>query len=190
NLLYADRICNFVLAVLQRDIEMLKGRGKSGIDILGLELKLQCTVCGHLFNGTLDRLDSVMPGQVRVVDYKTGSDSPEALALKKASPVFRGTDAYSNKAALQFYIYDRMAESAMSDVLKGNELVNSMYASSVIGKEIPKEYPQNETFNEEMEDELQGLFAELEDKDTGFRRNKDKCKFCDFRNLCAITDDK
>ena len=92
--------------VLECDIKLVRANGP--IRILGLERPMTVEICGHSFTGKIDRIDSFRDGMVRVVDYKTGRDRQGALALDEVAEAFNS----ENKAALQFFVYDRMIEAS------------------------------------------------------------------------------
>ncbi|MBO4465233.1 MAG: PD-(D/E)XK nuclease family protein [Bacteroidales bacterium] len=186
DLVTADIIVNYVLQVIKSDLKLMGNR--RSLEILGLEAHLgPVEICGHKFHGYIDRIDSFEDGTARVVDYKTGSDRQNVLSTSlKPSSIFKGDNVYANKAALQFFIYDRLVEN--NPRCAGLALSNSMYAMSDFFEEDVRVWEQDEEFNKSVEEELQKTFDEMENPETGFKKvdkNSNSCKFCDFRVICG-----
>ena len=186
DLVTADIIVRYVLRVIESDLKLLGGR--DSFRILGLEEPMDTVrIAGHKFYGYIDRIDSFEDGVVRVVDYKTGSDKPEVL-----SPTVSGSKVLDSKykAALQFFIYDRLIEGDKR--FAGMEVRNAMYAMGSFFTEDVRSYPRGEEFDRKAEESLEALFAEMEDPDKGFARVEDKigspCGYCDFKAICGRTN--
>ncbi|MBQ2522399.1 MAG: PD-(D/E)XK nuclease family protein [Bacteroidales bacterium] len=178
DLIEAEALVAYIKKVLERDLERLSG-GKT-LTIEATEEGYNCEICGHRFYGVIDRLDCPGDNVLRVVDYKTGKDDPDVLTLSNASEVFAG----KKKAALQFYIYDRLVEP----LRKGRRLVNAMYAKNSLFAGPVQDYEADGDFMQGTEKELDRLFAEMEDPQTDFARNTDHCTYCDFKRLCGVTE--
>ena len=186
-------ITRYVVETLRRDMALLQRNGTDSFRIIGLEKKVAADICGCRFFGVMDRIDSLYPGMIRLVDYKSGADTQAVLAVTDAdaeefvSKIFDGP--YSSrkdfKAALQFYIYDRMLKEA--GLVGGNQLFNSMYATSEMFRSDPVVFPESPEFSRLMDERLEGLLKELKDKDVPFERtgDADACRFCDFKMICG-----
>lgn len=186
-------ITRYVVETLRRDMALLQRNGTDSFRIIGLEKKVAADICGCRFFGVMDRIDSLYPGMIRLVDYKSGADTQAVLAVTDAdaeefvSKIFDGP--YSSrkdfKAALQFYIYDRMLKEA--GLVGGNQLFNSMYATSEMFRSDPVVFPESPEFSRLMDERLEGLLKELKDKDVPFERTgeADACRFCDFKMICG-----
>jgi hypothetical protein len=92
----------------------------------------------------------------------------------------------ANKAALQFHIYDRMAQ-ASSLVSASDQLCNSLYATADLFRNVPAIYPTSPKFSELMDVRLKALIDEVRDRDVPFRRTDETeaCRYCDFRMICG-----
>ena len=181
DLVTADIIVRMVKKILEEDLRVIRTHGE--MHILGLELRRHVTIAGHKFTGIIDRLDSFPDGTVRVVDYKTGGDSPDVLGPElDVSLVFSEKDGHKNKAALQFYIYDRMVEEKY-----GSGVLNAMYAMSDIFKHPVPEYSQNPGCNALFEKKIEELLEEMENPEVNFTLTGEinNCKYCDFKSLCG-----
>ena len=179
DLVTSSLLVKFITRVLECDIKQIRMGGP--IKILGLERPMDVEICGHNFHGVIDRLDSPRPGIVRVVDYKTGRDTQGVLSLSDAPDSFGG----DNKAALQFFIYDRMV-AAMRE-FDGKSIHNSMYAMKSFFTEDVETYPYNESFAAGVEKLVKAKLDEMEDTGIPFKRCEDsnECKYCDYCILCG-----
>ena len=186
-------VVRYVLETLRKDLMLLQRVGASSFRIVGLEKKVGADICGCRFFGVMDRIDSVIPGTVRLVDYKSGSDSQDILDVTDESAeavvekIFDEPYPYRRdfKAALQFHIYDRMLKEA--GIAEEGRLFNSMYSTSEIFKEPPVIFPECERFSRLMDERLERLLTELKDRNVPFERAKevDACRFCDFKMICG-----
>ena len=191
NIIFEDLVCRCVRKAVERDIALLEGSGSEGFRILGLELKRFWELDGFRFIGFIDRLDSCRPGEVRVVDYKTGKVTDEdflitdANAAEVVDKLFGTDNAKRPKIALQLYLYDRMVEDHPD--CRGARIVNSVYQTSRLFVRDVESVAVGGTFRTLMEERLRGLLAEIADTSVPFRRTEDTrtCEWCDFKNICG-----
>ncbi len=191
NLVVSDVIVRYVARTLERDIEILKGKGRNGFDIIGLEMPLYGDFEGQKFKGFIDRMDSCGEGMVRIVDYKTGKvlDEDENICDSNAEMiaelVFKPEIRNRPKIALQFFIYDMLYHMNMAS--EGMSLYNTVYSTSCIFRKTPAEIPENRIFRDAMEERLRALLSEMYDVSIPFRRTemKDICKYCNFKVICG-----
>lgn len=188
DLLDARLALQFVTKVLRRDIELIRARGP--LRILGLEKEYDRVELfpGFLFKGYVDRLDTFGDGTVRVVDYKSGSDDPEALKLlaEGASAIESRGLAKIDKAVLQFYIYDRFV--AQDKEFLGKARANSMYAMGDIFRNPVAVNGESPASADVMGRLLEELLKQIVDTEVPFIRTSDsqKCKYCDYCSLCGV----
>ena len=191
NLVFEDLVCRYVRKAVQRDLELLGAAGAGGFRILGLEQKRTAQIGGFRFVGYIDRLDSITPGEVRVVDYKTGrvTDDDFLITGENAASVvdklFGPDNRKRPEIALQLYLYDRFV--AGDAALRGQAVVNSIYQPSRLFVRGVENVALDEGFLSLMEERLDGLLAEIADLQVPFRRTEDTktCEWCDFKNICG-----
>ena len=191
DLVSVDIAVKFVIKVLENDIELIKLHGP--FTILGLEKSYyDQQICGHKFMGFIDRLDSFEDGSVRVVDYKSGSDSQDVLAVGDADAealadaLFDRAKGHGVKAALQFYVYDKFVGADIC--FAGRRINNSMYAMSDVFASGISVNPVSEVFTAAVDRQLANLFSELENPDVPFSKlppGSKGCEYCDFKLLCG-----
>lgn len=186
NLIDSRLALKFVSAVMERDMEIIRKNGRP-IRILGLELPCKAVINGFDFKGFIDRLDDIGDGFRRVVDYKTGSDNPRILDMSEdpsatAGKIFKESCHHEYKAALQYYVYDRMVDSE-----DGVRTENSMYAMNDIFLHPVKAYPESAAFDDAVSDNLDELFTRMTDPAVPFTRTADMntCKYCDYCMYCG-----
>ncbi len=191
NIILEDQICHYVRKVVQRDLELLAAAGREAFRIHGLELKRDTDIDGFHFVGYIDRLDSLLPGEVRVVDYKTGKVTDEDFLINDTNAdqvveaLFGDDNSKRPKIALQLYLYDRFV--AGDAALKGSRIVNSIYQPSRLFVKEVESVAVGGRFLTLMEERLHGLLGELADPAVPFRRTEDAktCEWCDFKNICG-----
>lgn len=191
NLIFEDMVCRYVTKTIQRDIELLASRGRDSFRILGLELRKTTSIGGFRFVGYIDRLDSIEPGEVRVVDYKTGrvTDSDfiidESNAESVVAALFGDDEGKRPKIALQLYLYDRFI--AGDENIRGLRVVNSIYQTSRLFVRQVENVALCGSFYELMDGKLAGLLAEIDDLSVPFSRTSDlkTCAYCDFKMICG-----
>lgn len=193
DLVSAEVIEKYVSRTIEADLEILKENKSGGFKLFGLEEPFKGKIHGFNFIGFVDRLDSIDGVSPRVVDYKSGSDNPDQLAInddnaeKAVENIFneKAGTRRKNKAALQFYIYDTLLR--MRDGFKTVQAGNSMYAITSIFRAKPETYPVNKSFCDFMDEKMKVLLDEIADTAQPFRRTEDSetCKYCDFKIICG-----
>ena len=192
DLVYEDMICQYVRKTVEKDIALMDSRGIDSIRILGLEKRCSSVIGGFQFTGFIDRLDSLVPGEVRVVDYKTGTvtdddynitdDNAGAVVDKLFGPKSDGRP----KIAFQVYLYDRFVRE--DPKYKGFTVANSIYQPCNFFVKDVECYPLSEEFYSLMDAALERLLAEIADLSIPFARTSDTekvCRYCDFKTLCG-----
>ena len=195
NIIYEDIVCKYVRRALESDIALLKERCSDGIDILGLELCVKGEICGQRFIGYIDRLDSVVGAEVRIVDYKTGrvSDNDFLISDENAEAVveavFSEDENARLKIPLQLYLYDRLVrlDAEAAALVRGRRTVNSIYQTNRLFVKDIEEVSLSPRFGELMSDRLESLIEEILSPDKDFRRigGPKTCSMCKFKTICG-----
>ena len=191
NLVYENVIVQYVIKTLRRDKELMEKLGVGSFKVLGLEKKVTTTIDGFKFEGFIDRMDSFLPGEVRVIDYKTGKvedkdvDINPSTAPGVAAAIFGEDNKGRPKIALQMFIYDIMVLE--DPELKDKMIINSVYQPAKLFKEGIKNVPMCVEFKDDMMDRLHNLLAEIKDVSLPWNRtsNQETCKYCDFKMICG-----
>ena len=182
-------ICEYVFKTLDRDIELV-GDGK--ITLLGLETKLHMQFHGFRFKGTLDRLDSLSEGSVRVSDYKTGKVDRLDLEIDDGNyeevlaAVTNPDDSKRRKVAFQVYIYDKLLleDGRFAGKILYNSIYqcNGMFTGKVEAVEVCK------PFIEGMDKILEGILDEISDTNRNWTRTEvaKNCEYCPFTDICKL----
>ena len=185
-------IVQYVLKTLQRDRELLDRLGAGSFRIIGLEKEYRMDFDGFRFIGYIDRMDSILPGELRIVDYKTGKvedkdvDVNDANAASVAEALFGADNSKRPKIAFQLFLYGVLAGG--SPEAEGMTLVNSIYQPSRFFTEGVRNVPVSQEFNREVEERLHGLLSEMSDTAVPWRRTddiKNTCAYCDFKVICG-----
>lgn len=191
NLVVTDVILKYVMKTLRRDLELLQRENVEFFEVLGREVRVSGEFKGQKLKGFIDRLDSFHPGQVRVVDYKTGKvldddekitdDNAEAIA----EDIFAEDIKERPKIALQFFIYDLLVQD--HPLAKGRQIFNCVYSTARLFKEPPLNVPRNEKFFDAVSRRLEDTLQEMYSLEVPFRRTKDEkvCEYCDFKMICG-----
>lgn len=202
NIIYAGMICRYVVQVIRRDIELMDSMGKDSLRILGLEHRRKMVIGGFSFVGYIDRLDSLTPGELRVVDYKTGKVTDDDFIINEdnASAVVEKLFGDDNRKrpniALQLYLYDRLLSEGRptdgagvpAEVASGKKIVNSIYQTQRLFVNPVENVELNPVFNSLMSERIDSLLSEISDPSVPFRRTEDRegtCKYCDFKTICG-----
>lgn len=193
NIIYEDMVCRYVKQVLRRDRELLDKYGVPAFKIFGLEKKCEMQMGGFNFIGILDRLDSFAPGEIRVVDYKTGKVTDQDFIInadnaeKVVKALFGEKDDDRPGIALQLYLYDVFVRRL--DCAGGRQIVNSIYSPSRLFVREVESVSVCPEFTNMMNDKLENLLLEIADTSKPWRRKRDeehKCRYCKFKRICGI----
>ena len=192
NLVIGDVIVKYVLKTIERDKEQLEARGSGEFEILGLEKRLECEFGGFRFKGYIDRMDSFAPGEIRVVDYKTGKVHQEDMQITEADGTKAvdklfgdGPFADKPKIALQLFIYDLLLEK--NGLSHGRRVIDSVYSTAQLFSGPPAQAEVGKSFYDAMSEHLAGLLDEISDISKPFSRTEDLsvCQYCDFKAICG-----
>ena len=190
NLVLENLLCDYVERTLAQDLRLLEEAGSEGFTILGLEQKVTGSIDGISFVGVIDRMDSYKPGEVRIVDYKTGKVTDEDLlitaqnARQVADLLFGPENKNRPKIALQLFLYNLMGSPLAP---AGSRLVNSIYSTARLYSQPLPDVPVCPEFSALAMDGLRQLLAQITDPAVPFRRTTETktCEFCDFKVICG-----
>lgn len=191
NLVTEQIILDYVKETLEYDRKLLLDSHSDGFRIIGLEEFREIALEGFRIVGFIDRMDSYLPGQVRIVDYKTGKVEDDDILITDANAASVADKLFgeSNKGrpgiALQLFIYGLLAHS--DSALKGQGIVNSIYSTAHLFTGPLKDMPESPEFSRIVRDKLSSLLKEIADVSVPFRRTKetDTCEWCDFKAICG-----
>ena len=198
NLVTERVIVEYVVKTLERDLELLKSKGGC-FRILGLELKCDWQTEDFTFHGSIDRLDEV-GGQVRVVDYKTGSVKDEEMEVTPdkvdslVGKLFASCNGNNNgnrpKILLQLFLYDMFARELMAKgkIPKKDAVLYSIYKPGRFFFEGVRATDPGDSFRTAVSKRLSGLLKDMTNPEVPFQRTDDifnTCKWCDFKNICG-----
>ncbi len=143
--------------------------------------------------GTLDRVDRLKSGKLRVIDYKSGG---KHLEFKSVESLFEGEGSERQGHIIQTLTYSMMLHHTL-----GVEVVPSLYyvrfmhtpnyspllvdKSSAEGGVISSYKIESEMFEKHLTQKL----SELLDRSIPFRQAEDKegsCSYCDFKQICRV----
>ena len=191
NLVTEQIILDYVKETLSHDLKLLRDSGSGGFRIIGLEQYREIDFDGFKIIGYIDRMDSYLPGQVRIVDYKTGKVEDDDILITDANAALVADKLFgkSNKGrpgiALQLFIYGLLAHSDAA--LKGETIVNSIYSTAHLFTGPLQDMPESPEFSRIVREKLSWLLKEIADVSVPFRRTQETatCQWCDFKAICG-----
>lgn len=196
NLVFEEILNKYVVKTLQTDLALMEEYNTDRFRVIGLELERFWDFKGHNFKGYIDRMDSFRDDEVRIVDYKTGKVDEKEVKINDENAdgvvdaLFSPDTKSKNRPeiAVQLFVYDRFVENDVEDKSVLNVLypIPRLFSSPELASNIlsSRECPD---FDDKVTEKLEGLFAEMMDTGTDFRRTKDSdtCKYCDFKKICG-----
>ena len=191
NLVLEQVLADYVDATLRYDAALLERGGAPSFQILGLERRHETVFEGFRIKGFIDRMDSFRPGEIRIVDYKTGKveDNDLLITDENAAAVVEKLFGPSNtgrpKIALQLFVYDLFAHELPQS--RGCRIVNSIYSTARLYTEALPDMPESPEFGRLMRERLRQTLAEMVNPDIPFLRTKEMktCAVCDFKTICG-----
>lgn len=189
NIITEDILCRYVRKVLERDMNLLHSEKSNAFSIIDLERTKRCDFEGYKLKGTIDRLDSLHEGQVRIVDYKTGHVSDEDIFIEDGNAeavvdaIFGDDSTKRPKIALQMWIYGLLCTAET----KGRQTLNAIYQTARLFTDGILSAPACAKFSRLMAPRLKELLDTICDPEKPFRRTEDResCKWCDFKKICG-----
>ena len=140
--------------------------------------------------GSIDRIDEMTDGRVRIVDYKTGNDEIKVADLNDLTES-TATKSH-NKGVLQLFLYcnmharDRHFTGAIWPMLYAMKKIftDGLQPVKISGEPLYDYTSHNEAVMEALNCKLRSLF----DRDTPFAPTpSDKhCHYCDFKAMCGM----
>lgn len=191
DLVVEDVVIEYVIKTIERDLELLETAGSDAFDILGLEQTFKGEYDGFRFLGIVDRLDSLRPGEARIVDYKTGKvedadvDINDSNAESIVSALFGEDNNGRPKIAFQLFLYDLLCQN--DSRVRDCRLVNSVYPPAGFFSKPVREDAVSQEFVRLTKERLSALLAEMVSLEIPFHRTSDEktCSYCDFRMICG-----
>lgn len=196
NLVFEEILNKYVVKTLQTDLALMEEYNTDRFRVIGLELERFWDFNGHKFKGYIDRMDSFRDDEVRIVDYKTGKVDEKEVKIndENADDVVDALFSPDTKSknrpeiAVQLFVYDRFVEKDVEDKSVLNVLypIPRLFSSPELASNILSSRECTD-FDDKVTEKLEGLFAEMMDTGTDFRRTKDSdtCKYCDFKKICG-----
>ncbi|MDP2724104.1 MAG: PD-(D/E)XK nuclease family protein [Bacteroidales bacterium] len=160
--------------------------------LLGVEQTLSTTVDtapGQVrLEGKIDRIDMTQSsGEVRIIDYKTGSVTPNDLKIKEIELLTNSPDF---PKAFQLMQYALMYSDAHpgKPVTAGNISLRN-HTQGFISPQFPDTFSSSMEALVEFKTNLIQLIENMLDKNQSFcqTENKDLCTFCDYKQICNRT---
>ncbi|MFI3279693.1 MAG: PD-(D/E)XK nuclease family protein [Rikenellaceae bacterium] len=141
--------------------------------------------------GTLDRVDRLKSGRLRVVDYKTGG---QHLEFKSIDALFNGAGKERQGHIIQTLTYSMLLRNSLGvEVVPSLYYVrfmhNPTYSPLLVDKSEAEPIATYAAKSEAFEEHLTEKLSELLDRTIPFRQTEDQegtCTYCDFRSICRI----
>lgn len=139
--------------------------------------------------GTIDRVDRLADGSVRVVDYKSGGDE---LRIKSVEEIIDGSLRGTRGAVLQVLIYSLLAAKKYSaPVTAALYVARKMGTPGYAGAEIvldgSKLSPIPPAVMDEIEERVGDVVGQIIDPEIVFSQSDNRpdcCKYCPYRPVC------
>ena len=191
NIIIEEVVLEYIKAALRHDLHLLGQSGSEGFRVLGLEKYMSTVIDGFKFIGFVDRIDSYKPGEVRIVDYKTGKVEDEDILITDSNArgvtdkLFGEVNTGRPKIALQLYLYDQFAHDGL--LRSGETVVNSIYSTARLLTSPLPDVPESPSFSELVRERLHDTLTEIADTSIPWKRTADKhlCSLCDFCSICG-----
>ncbi len=167
------------------------------LEIFGTEQKHRYQLKLHsgesvVIEGTLDRVDLLPSGKLRVVDYKSGG---KHLEFKSIESLFNGEPEERQGHIIQTMTYSMILQKSQHrEVVPSLYYVRFMntpdYSPLLIDKSSAEgAIASYKTHSEPFEEELTAKLTELFDRTIPFRqadKQEGCCDYCDFRKICRV----
>jgi|GEM_PF-6102500 len=190
-------VLRYVERALQHDLKVATEDGP--FHILGIELQLNTdvdvTINGTLtsvrLHGTIDRIDRMPDGTLRITDHKTGSYNPQKAAKLKvatADAFEEGKSDYSYPFQVLVYTYVAMRNLSAPTIRAGINFLRSTagHTHPVVFGDRTDGMDANHA-QQWFNDAINPVITELLDVTVPFSQTTDtaNCEYCHLRGLCG-----
>ncbi len=180
-------VMHHVLVEIIRQLLKVESETIAPFDFIGAEVKLKdrLKISDQLtvnFTQTIDRIDRVN-GQLRFVDYKTGSDTLEAAGIDDLFN-YKAHAIFQLMLYCHFYAMNTGDTQAITPIIyKTRDLFTTGIRNLSIDKNTLYDY---HTAYDEFVDRFNSLVSEIFNPDVPFRQaeNIEACTFCKFKQIC------
>lgn len=190
-------IKDIVIKYITNGVMAYDSSSSAPFEVVGTEQKHRYTIplpSGQsiTLEGTLDRVDRLASGKLRVIDYKTGG---KHLDFKSVESLFEGSGEERQGHIIQTLTYSMMLHHTLdTSVVPSLYYVRFMHTPTYSPLLVDKSVDEGVVASYEMESEmfeehLTRKLEELLDRSIPFRQTEDikgSCTYCDFRPICRV----
>ncbi len=159
-----------------------------GVEYKVLDQPLDIPDVGTIkFRGTIDRLDSLADGRLRVVDYKTGN---RTTSFKMLEEVFSGE--HKSSAAFQVLLYSllmtrKFKQQVQPELYQISKMSGDDYSSELMLNKAVIQYVDANIERDFLDNLSSAIFRPMFDLATRFEPTDkaDRCTYCDYKALCG-----
>ena len=172
NIVFEDIICKYAEEIIKEDLRLAENGTPARI--IDVETGKSISMGGFEFIGFIDRLDSLAPGELRVVDYKTGG-------VKVSGDILFEKDTVPS-VGLQIYLYKLFLGDVPENV------TGSVYCTAaMVGGKRSYDIPLDPVYCSTMQGKIDDALQEISDTSIPWKRTtvEKTCKHCDFKTLCG-----
>lgn len=179
-------ICRMVQNIVKYDA--MEG---SQFTITDMEKSVSCKISDITIKGTIDRIDRMEDGSIRIIDYKSGANKWDCASL---DGLVNGAQKERNEAIFQTLTYSLIANKSFNTPVTAELYVARKMGKATNGDQAIKIAGQrqtpilNSTF-EEIEKKIGVILQEITNPNLPFTQSANKpesCTYCVYKPICQI----
>lgn len=159
--------------------------------IMDMEKTLSCNISGITVKGTIDRIDRMDDGSIRVIDYKSGGNKWECKSIEG---LINGTQKEHNEAILQILTYCLIANENFSAPITAELYVARKMGRVQIQDQViriggERQAPISNSTLDEIEEKIGAILQEITNPEIPFFQSANKpdsCAYCAYKPICQI----
>lgn len=160
-------------------------------DVIAIEKSIKMQIEDLIIKGTVDRIDRMHDGTIRVIDYKSGGEKANFTSI---DTLFKGSQKEHNHAIAQLLTYSVLVNHTYNAPISAAlYMARKMGAKQSVDPTLVCAGNRLELLTQENIEDIQvnikSILGEITDSDQPFSQSSNKpesCVYCPYKPICQV----